>query len=170
MKLVMIGTGAIHVSSLPVYLRQLAATPDVDVEVVLTQAATSLVSPRALLHYCAGVHTDREESIVGRPAHVWLSEWADLVAVLPASAEFLGRLAAGLCNDLASLVAMSAVGRTSVWPSMNQTLYASPAVARNLRTLADDGYDVRMCEDGSDLTPDPMAFLEYVIVGGASMR
>lgn len=169
MKLLLIGTGAIHVSSLPVYLRQLAATPELEVEVVLTDAATSLVSPRALLHYCGGVHTALDESILGRPAHVWLSMWADLVAVLPASAEFIGRLAAGLCNDLASLTAMSAVDRASIWPSMNRAMFTNPAVLRNVRTLTEDGFDVKMPQDGADVGPNPLAFLEYVLVRQASI-
>jgi 2-polyprenyl-3-methyl-5-hydroxy-6-metoxy-1,4-benzoquinol methylase len=75
--------------------------------------------------------------------HINLAEWAELVLVCPASATTLSRIVAGDCSDLVSAIVTSIPARTGapvvIVPSMNDAMYASPAVQQNLDTLRAHG-------------------------------
>ena len=108
---------------------------------VLTQAAEEFVTPLSVAAL-AGQKCYRhlfdltDEAEMG---HIELSRAADLVVVAPATADLLGKMAAGLANDLASTLLMATDKRVLVAPSMNVRMYLHPAMQRNLAVLAGDG-------------------------------
>ncbi len=77
-----------------------------------------------------------DESEMG---HIELSRAADLVVVAPATADLMGKLAAGLANDLASTALLATDKRILMAPAMNVRMWQSPSVRRNAETLARDG-------------------------------
>jgi phosphopantothenoylcysteine decarboxylase/phosphopantothenate--cysteine ligase len=81
--------------------------------------------------------------------HIELARWTQLLLVAPASADLIGRLALGLADDLVTTVAIAfpAGERRLLCPAMNPNMWAQPAVARNLRQLAADGW--RVLEPGA---------------------
>ena len=74
-------------------------------------------------------------------AHIEWAKWATVVAVAPASANVLGKLACGLADDGLSTVLMALPrGRKVVLaPAMNTEMWLNPVVVRNLRWLDDLG-------------------------------
>jgi phosphopantothenoylcysteine decarboxylase/phosphopantothenate--cysteine ligase len=68
--------------------------------------------------------------------HISLKDWADMAVVAPATANCIGKLAAGIADDALStlLVAMSGK-RVVLCPAMNNEMWAHPAVQRNLELL-----------------------------------
>jgi phosphopantothenoylcysteine decarboxylase/phosphopantothenate--cysteine ligase len=74
--------------------------------------------------------------------HIELSRAADLVVVAPATADLMGRMAAGLANDLATTLLMATDKRVLIAPAMNVRMWTHPATARNLACLAADGIAV----------------------------
>jgi phosphopantothenoylcysteine decarboxylase/phosphopantothenate--cysteine ligase len=71
--------------------------------------------------------------------HIELSRDRDLIVVAPASADFLGKLAAGLADDLLSTLCLARRCALLVAPAMNVEMWENPAMQRNLHTLRGDG-------------------------------
>ena len=108
---------------------------------VLTKAAEQFVTPLSVSALSAQkVYSDlfdlTDEAEMG---HIELSRAADLVVVAPATADLMGKMAAGLANDLASTVLMATDKPVLVAPSMNVRMWHHPACQRNVATLKSDG-------------------------------
>lgn len=133
-------TGAVQAMFVPHQLRQLSASFAERIDVVLTPSAREFVQPRAIAALGAEVWTDAFEQRAGVPVpHLHLAEAAELVLVLPATADALFRLAHGAASDLLSLVVCATRAPVAVVPSMNQAMWHHPAVQRNVTTLRGDG-------------------------------
>jgi phosphopantothenoylcysteine decarboxylase/phosphopantothenate--cysteine ligase len=72
-------------------------------------------------------------------AHVGLGESADLIAVVPATANTIARLAIGLADDLLTVTALAARGPILIAPAMDGGMYQHAAVQANLHTLIQRG-------------------------------
>ena len=110
-----------------------------EVDVILTRGACELVVPRSLEYFGVRTWTDAFAPRDGaRVPHIELAG-ADLVLVAPASASTLARLASGACSDLLSLVVAATRAPVVVAPAMNEAMWDSPAIARNVARLRADG-------------------------------
>ena len=108
---------------------------------VLTKAATEFVTQLSVSALAGEkVYQDlfdlNDEAEMG---HIELSRAADLVVVAPATADLMGKMAAGLANDLASTLLMATDKRVLIAPSMNVRMWEHAATQRNLATLLEDG-------------------------------
>ncbi|MFO0982249.1 MAG: flavoprotein [Planctomycetota bacterium] len=106
---------------------------------VLTRAATRFITPLTL-SALAGERARCEMFDDQRPQdieHIALGRWADVAVVAPASADFIGRLAAGLADELllAILLALPAVKPVVLAPAMNTRMWEHPLTRRNLEQL-----------------------------------
>jgi phosphopantothenoylcysteine decarboxylase/phosphopantothenate--cysteine ligase len=122
---------------------------DVDVHVVMTEAATRFVSPmtfEALSRHA--VFTDQfalgEQSDI---RHISLADAADLLLVAPATANSLAKLARGIADDALSTLYTATVAPVVVAPAMNVNMFDHPAVTENLEILRSRG--VRIVEPGA---------------------
>ena len=112
-----------------------------DVRVVMTQAASRFITP-ATMQALSGqlVHTDLwDETIPNAMGHIDLSRDRDLIVVAPASADFIGKLASGLADDLLSTLCMARECPLLVAPAMNRQMWESPATRRNIDRIVEDG-------------------------------
>jgi phosphopantothenoylcysteine decarboxylase/phosphopantothenate--cysteine ligase len=112
-----------------------------EVTPVLTKAATEFVTPLSVSALAGQkVYQDlfdlNDEAEMG---HIELSRAADLVVVAPATADLMGKMAAGLANDLASTLLLATDKRVLIAPSMNVRMWEHAATQRNLVTLQNDG-------------------------------
>lgn len=71
--------------------------------------------------------------------HIELSRAADLVVVVPATADLMAKSAHGLADDLASTLLLATDKRVLYAPAMNVRMWLHPATRRNLATLRADG-------------------------------
>ncbi|MFD7031944.1 flavoprotein [Streptomyces sp. NPDC059917] len=142
-QVLMVGTGAFDVVKMPTWAMWLRVTCGWSVRVCLTASADLLVSRRAVAAAAqapvSGPAWDTEQ---GRVPHQELAEWADLVLVLPATVNFIGKCAAGIADDLALTTVMNTPAPVVIGPSIPATALRRPAVRRNLRTLEEDGFHV----------------------------
>ncbi|WP_210093312.1 bifunctional phosphopantothenoylcysteine decarboxylase/phosphopantothenate--cysteine ligase CoaBC [Ruegeria sp. HKCCSP346] len=112
-----------------------------DVTPVLTRAAEEFVTPLSV-SVLAGEKGYRDlfdltdEAEMG---HIQLSRSADLIVVAPATADLMGKMAAGLANDLASTLLMATDTPVLCAPAMNVRMWTHPATQRNLKQLQADG-------------------------------
>jgi phosphopantothenoylcysteine decarboxylase/phosphopantothenate--cysteine ligase len=125
-------------------LARLLARDGADVRVAMTEAATRFVTPvtlQALTGQTAW--TDLwDPRVPDNMGHIELSRDRDLIVVAPASADFLGKLAAGLAGDLLSTLCMARRCPLLVAPAMNVEMWENAAMQRNLHTLRGDGVHV----------------------------
>ena len=71
--------------------------------------------------------------------HISLTERSDLFVVAPATANIIGKLAGGICDDLLSTLLAAADSDVLLAPAMNSRMWGHPAVKRNMQTLAEWG-------------------------------
>ncbi len=102
--------------------------------------------------------------------HIQLSRAADLVVVVPASADILARMAAGLASDLATTLLLATDKRVLVAPAMNVRMWQHPATQAALSTLAARGVamvgptqgDMACGEFGPGRLAEPQMILEAI--------
>jgi phosphopantothenoylcysteine decarboxylase/phosphopantothenate--cysteine ligase len=87
----------------------------------------------------------KDEAEIG---HIRLSRQADLVVVVPATADILAKMATGLANDLASTVLLATDKPVLVAPAMNICMWQHPATQRNAAILHADGVHFVGPEEG----------------------
>ncbi|MDA8253693.1 MAG: bifunctional phosphopantothenoylcysteine decarboxylase/phosphopantothenate--cysteine ligase CoaBC [Rhodospirillales bacterium] len=132
-------------------LVRLLKREDCAVTAVLTAGGAQFVTALSLQALTeARVYTDlfslTDESEMG---HIQLSRAADLVVVVPASADLLAKMAAGLADDLASTLLLATDKRVLVAPAMNVRMWQHPATVANMASLAARGVAVVGPEEGA---------------------
>ena len=125
-------TGGIAAYKTPELVRRLVER-GCEVQVVMTRGAREFVGPLTF----QAVSGRRVRDDLWDPAaeaamgHIELARWADVVVVAPATANFMGTLAAGLGGDLLSTVCLATTAPIVLAPAMNQAMWANPAVQAN---------------------------------------
>ena len=119
-----------------------------DVVAVMTQAATEFVGPltfeaitrhRVIVgQFERGANADIE--------HIALASSIDLLLVAPATANIIGKFAAGIADDFLSSLYLATRAPVLLAPAMNTNMWEHEAVQRNLAVLATRG--VKMVEPG----------------------
>jgi len=72
--------------------------------------------------------------------HIALSRWADLIIVMPTTANFMSKLSIGKAEDLATTVLLASNKDILLIPAMNVRMWLHKATQTNLKTLQDFGY------------------------------
>ena len=165
-------SGGIAAYKTPILVRGLIAE-GADVRVVLTRAAGQFVAGRTLETLSrhpvyTGVFDATDEFPV---LHIGLAEWADLVVVAPATAHLIGKVAAGLGDDLLTTLLLASSGSTLMAPSMEEGMWLNPVVQRNCRTLAGGGYllidpeegELASGGEGTGRMPEPQEMVRRVV-------
>lgn len=118
---------------------------------VMTAGAAHFVTPLSLASLAGhkvheALFSLDDEAEMG---HIALSRDADLVVVVPATANLLAKMAHGDADDLASTLLLATDKRTLVAPAMNLRMWLHPSTLRNVAWLRENG--VLFCgpEDGS---------------------
>ena len=78
----------------------------------------------------------------GRAEHVELARVADLIIVVPATANSLARLAAGFADDMVSLTVLASDAPVVVAPALHSHMWLAPATQANAKTLRERGVHV----------------------------
>ena len=172
-------TGGIAAYKAPELVRALV-TRGATVQVVMTTAARSFVSPLALATVSGRpVRMDLLDAAEeGRVGHIELADQADIVLVAPGTANMLAKAAAGLADDLVS-VCLLATRAPILWaPAMNTNMWRHPATSANLATLVARGHQFvgpdrgelacGWVGEGRMIDPGLIADRVFEITGGAS--
>lgn len=72
--------------------------------------------------------------------HIDLSEWADLIVVVPATANIMAKMAHGIADDCVSTTLLAADSPVLIAPAMNVRMWNNPATKQNVATLKTWGY------------------------------
>jgi phosphopantothenoylcysteine decarboxylase/phosphopantothenoylcysteine decarboxylase/phosphopantothenate--cysteine ligase len=113
------------------------------VRAIMTGAATRFITPLTLQTLTKGkVYTDMFESVAYEDVrHISLARQADLCLVAPATANIIGKLAAGIADDMLSTVLTAVRGvPVLICPAMNTAMYENPITQGNIEKLSAAGY------------------------------
>jgi phosphopantothenoylcysteine decarboxylase/phosphopantothenate--cysteine ligase len=76
-----------------------------------------------------------------KSSHITLRDWADIVVIAPATADIIGKIANGICDDLLSTTLCACWNKpTLVAPAMNNNMWTNPAVQHNINTIKKMGF------------------------------
>jgi len=108
-----------------------------------------------------------EEPTADEIAHISLAEFAEVIVVVPATANMLGKVASGICDDFASTVICAARGPVVIAPAMNWAMWQNTIVQGNCQKLSELGYRIVTPEVGrlasGEEGPGRLASLERIL-------
>lgn len=142
-------TGGIAAYKAPELVRRLREH-NACVQIVMTDSSTQFVM-ETTLHAVSGLPVRRslwDRDAEAAMSHIELARWADLVLIVPATAEFMARIAAGSAPDLLSTLCLATEAPIVIAPAMNHVMWASSAVQANRKVLEERGIKVLGPEDG----------------------
>jgi phosphopantothenoylcysteine decarboxylase / phosphopantothenate---cysteine ligase len=132
-----------------VFLLRLLVKAGAEVKVIMTPAAKEFVAPLTFSVLSNNpVLIDFSTADGSWNNQVALANWADLIVLAPASANTLGKMALGLCDNLLLATLFSASCPVYVVPAMDREMYASDSIKKNIATLAKQGRNIIPSEDG----------------------
>ncbi len=109
-----------------------------DVRVMLTPTAGHFVSPLTFATLSRqAAYTDAEfwHHSAGRPVHIDLAEWAEVILIAPLTANSLGKIALGLADNLLTTVLLASTVPVLLAPAMNPEMWQQPIVQQHLHSL-----------------------------------
>lgn len=142
-------TGGIAAYKIPMLVR-LLTTAEMQVNVVMTGNAGNFVTPLTLATLSGNrVHTGMWDSL-GEPSveHIKLADEADAAVIAPATANFIGKMANGIADDLLTTVTLALKCPIIICPSMNVNMFENRIVQDNLEKLESLGYQVMTPDSG----------------------
>lgn len=121
-----------------------------EVKVVMTPSATEFITPLTLSTLSKKpVSIDFIKDKQGQwENHVELGLWADLMLIAPASANTMGKLANGICDNLLAATYLSARCPVIFAPAMDLDMYQHPATIANIKKLEEYGNRILDAEHG----------------------
>jgi phosphopantothenoylcysteine decarboxylase/phosphopantothenate--cysteine ligase len=162
-----------------VWLARLLTQAGAEVDVVMTRGAREFIGPITF------------EAVTGRPVHseifgpghaldhIRLAREAKVIVVAPATADFVGRAAHGLADDLLTACLLAATSKILLVPAMNDRMWSHAQTQRNIAQVRSLGYEVLEPAEGPlavgegsgpGRMPEPEAIMNYIgrLLEGAS--
>ena len=145
-----------------------------DVHVIMTQNATHFITPMTFEtltnNKCIVDTFDRNFNFDVK--HVSLAKRGDLFLVAPCTANVIGKVANGICDDMLTTTIMATKAPVLFSPAMNTGMWENPVLQDNLKKLQHYGYHViepvvgrLACGDtGSGKTPPEETLLEHILL------
>ncbi len=138
--LIIIGGGIAAYKSLD--LVRLLKKNNAEIKTILTKSGREFVTPLSLTTLTG---TRTFENIFDKDSeaeidHIALSRWADIIVVMPTTANFMSKLSIGKAEDLATTVLLASNKDILLVPAMNVRMWLHKATQSNLKTLQDFGY------------------------------
>ena len=113
-----------------------------EIKTILTKSAKEFITPLSIASLSQGKVYDDLFSLENESEmdHIALSRWADVIIVLPATANTISKLAHGSSEDLASTVILASNKQIFLAPAMNVRMWEHNSTKENLKKLKSYGY------------------------------
>jgi len=122
-----------------------------NVIVVMTKSALNFVTEMSLSTMSKNpVIKTLDNEVNGVVTHIQLSQWCDVFAVIPATANFIAKMAHGIADDALSTIhlAIPESKKKRICPAMNTNMFLNPITQRNIEILETLGYDILAPDSG----------------------
>ncbi len=123
-------------------LLRLLTKAGADVHVIMTRSAQEFVAPLTFQTLSTNpVHTELFNLIAEREiGHISLADRADLFIIAPATANIIGKIAAGIADDMLTTTIMATKAPVLFAPAMNVNMFTNPIYLENEEKLRRLGY------------------------------
>tara|TARA_B110000438_G_scaffold211440_1_gene203500 strand:+ start:4521 stop:5747 length:1227 start_codon:yes stop_codon:yes gene_type:complete len=123
-------------------LIRLLKKSEVEIKTILTQSGKEFVTPLSIASLTSNkvfenIFDVNNESEID---HISLSRWADMILVIPTTANFMAKLSVGKAEDLATTTILASNKEILLVPAMNVRMWLHKATQENVKTLLDFGY------------------------------
>ena len=134
-------TGGIAAYKAAEFVRLLAKA-EANVHVVMTRSAQEFVTPLTFQTLSGNPVVTNLFALLedGKIGHIALADLAELIVILPATANIIGKIANGIADDFLSTMVMASKAPVLFVPSMNVNMWENRALQRNVQTLLERGY------------------------------
>ena len=167
-QILLCASGGYQAYALPGFVLALLRHCADDVRVVLSRAATRMVSRYAVevaSRHPVFVELEDIADEIYVP-HIELARACDLVLVYPATVNVLGKVAHGIADELIPALVLASPAPVFFLPITNPAMWEHPAVQRNVASLRGDGYAVLAplpnieiaTREGLEQVPEPFPF------------
>ena len=148
-----------------------------EVHVIMTRNATNFIAPMTFEtltgNKCIVDTFDRNFDFEVK--HVSLAKKADLILVAPCTANVIGKMAGGICDDMLTTTLCATKAKILIAPAMNTGMWENPIVQDNISKLQKYGCHVitpvvgrLACGDtGSGKMPEPEVLMEHILLQAA---
>ena len=138
--LLIIGGGISAYKSLD--LIRLLKKSDVEIKTILTKSGKEFITPLSITSLANSkpyedIFDIKNESKID---HISLSRWADVILVVPTTANVMSKLSVGRAEDMATTVILASNKEVVLVPAMNVRMWLHKATQKNYKTLLDFGY------------------------------
>ncbi|MEA4805952.1 MAG: bifunctional phosphopantothenoylcysteine decarboxylase/phosphopantothenate--cysteine ligase CoaBC [Acetobacterium wieringae] len=144
-----------------------------DVQVIMTKNAQEFIAPLVFESLTGNkcIVDTFDRNIRYDVAHISLAKRADLFMVAPASANVIGKINAGIADDMLTTTIMACHCPKLIAPAMNTAMYENPIVQNNLQNLKKLGYQIiapavgmLACKDvGAGKLPDEELLINHIL-------
>ncbi len=113
-----------------------------DVKVIMTKSAAEFITPLTFMSLSQSpVYTEMFSAPAAwETQHISLAKAADVFAVLPCTANVIGKIANGIADDMLTTTVMATKAPVLIAPAMNTNMYENPIVQENIEKLKSLGY------------------------------
>ena len=144
----------------------------VELKTILTASAKEFVTPLSVASLSQGKVYSELFSVENETEmdHIALSRWADVILVMPATANTIAKLAQGTTDDLASTVVLASDKNIYLAPAMNVRMWEHQSTSQNLKKLKEFDYkiigpeigDMACGEYGEGKMSDPLKIITEI--------
>ena len=144
-----------------------------NVDVIMTENAVNFINPITFESLTGNkcIVDTFDRNFQYQVEHVSLAKKADLIMVAPASANFLGKAAAGIADDMLTTTFMACECKKIAAPAMNTRMFRNPIVQDNMKKLESYGIEIvnpasgyLACGDtGEGKMPEPSVLLSFIL-------
>lgn len=165
------GIAAFKAAQLISLLRRAGA----EVQVVMTRNACEFITPLTLATLSGRpVHSElfpkEGDEAAWEIDHISLADFAEVALIAPATANIIGKVAAGICDDLLSTTIMALRCPVIFAPAMNSDMYQNPILTDKIGYLESKGYifmppaegDLACGKVGVGRLPEPESIVEFL--------
>ena len=112
------------------------------IKTILTKSGKKFVTPLSITTLTKNKTFEDifDQNSEAKIDHIALSRWADLIIVMPTTANFMAKLSVGRAEDLATTVILASNKDILLAPAMNVRMWIHKATQKNLKILQDYGY------------------------------
>ncbi|MEP0828256.1 MAG: bifunctional phosphopantothenoylcysteine decarboxylase/phosphopantothenate--cysteine ligase CoaBC [Candidatus Zixiibacteriota bacterium] len=134
-------TGGIAAYKTPNLIR-LLKKDEAEVRSIMTASATKFITAltiETVSQNPVSVEMFPEDRFAGTH-HIDMADWPDLFVIAPATANFIAKVASGICDDLLTTVICATRKPILIAPAMNTNMYLNPITQKNIKFLKELGY------------------------------
>ncbi|MDD3224004.1 MAG: bifunctional phosphopantothenoylcysteine decarboxylase/phosphopantothenate--cysteine ligase CoaBC [Clostridium sp.] len=141
---------------------------DFDVHVIMTKESMKFVTPLSFQTLSQNIVISDmfQEPKAWELQHISLAKKADLMLIVPATANIIGKVANGIADDMLSTTIMASKSKVVFSPAMNTAMYTNPIVKLNIEKLKQYGYEFIEPESGrlacGDIGKGKLPDTEYI--------